>query len=41
MVILGGGAIPYGRGTPVQGLLDFKDTHRSEQDPMLLSMELP
>ena len=53
MVVLGGGAVSYGRGAPVpppekamveqdlHGLLEFEDTHRPQEGPMLLGIDLP
>jgi hypothetical protein len=40
MVVIGGGAVSYERGTPVLGLLETKDTHRPWGDPMLLAIVL-
>ena len=33
MVVLGGGAVSYERGTPEQGLLEIKGTHRPQFGP--------
>ena len=41
MVALGGGAVSYERGTPVQGLLESIDTRRPHGGPILQGLASP